>query len=59
MNLNTYFEVRGEIGSMTYGYQLSVENRIDEDFDEYQSRVHRAVDEVFGRIKASENKRSV
>ena len=47
MNLNTYFEVRGEIGSMTYGYQLSVENRIDEDFDEYQSRVHRAVDEVF------------
>lgn len=57
MKLNAYFEVRGEIRNLVYGCQFSLDNQIDEDLDEYQSRVHREVDEVFRRIKENEKER--
>lgn len=57
MKLNAYFEVRGEIRNLVYECQFSLDNQIDEDLDEYQSRVHREVDEVFRRIKENEKER--
>lgn len=57
MKLNAYFEIRAEIRNLVYDRQFSIDNQIDEDLDEYQSRVHREVDEVFRRIKENEKER--
>ena len=57
MKLNAYFEIRAEIRNLVYACQFSIDNQIDEDLDEYQSRVHREVDEVFRRIKENEKER--
>lgn len=57
MKLETYINVRGVSGDMTYGMESKLETEIDEDFDEYKSRVHRDVDEIFGHIKQNEKER--
>lgn len=57
MKLNAYFEIRGETENIVHDYQFSIDNQIDEDIDEYESRVHREVDEIFRRIKESKKER--
>lgn len=57
MKINAYFEIRAEIRNLVNACQFSLDNQIDEDLDEYQSRVHREVDEVFRRIKENEKER--
>ena len=58
MKLSTYLEIRGELRNLVYGCQSSVDSHIDEDIDEYKSRVHHEVDEVFRRIKLDEKERN-
>lgn len=54
MKLNTYLELSGELINLDYRFQSSVDSHIDEDIDEYESRVHNEVSEIFRRIKEEE-----
>lgn len=57
MKLETYINVHGFSGDMTYGIESKLKTEVDEDFDEYISRVHGDVDETFGYIKRKEKER--
>lgn len=57
MKLDTYLELRGEIRNLIYDCQSQIDSKEDESIDEFQSRVHREVDEVFRRIKENEKER--
>ncbi len=59
MKLSAYLEICGELRNMVYRCQSSVDSHIDEDIDEYKSRVHHEVDEVFRRIKKEEKERNM
>ena len=56
MKLETYINVRGVSGDTSYGFESKLKTEVDEDFDEYLSRVHRDVDETFGYIKKTKRK---
>lgn len=57
MKLGTYLELRGEIRNFMYGCQSEVDSKEDESIDEYRSRVHKELDEIFNRIKEKEKER--
>lgn len=58
MKLNAYLELRGELRNLVYESQSSVDSHIDEDIDEYESRVHNEVSEIFRRVKKEEKERN-
>lgn len=59
MKLETYINVRGVSGDMSYGYESNPLTEVDEDFNEYRSRVHSGVDFIFDSIEKSENERDL
>lgn len=59
MKLETYINVRGVSGDMTYGFESNPKTEVDEDFDEYRLRVHDEVNWIFDNIKKSENERNL
>ena len=59
MKLETYINVHGVSGNVTYGYESNPKTEVDEDFGEYRSRVHNEVDLIFDSIEKSENERNL
>ncbi len=59
MKLETYINVHGVSGNVTYGFESNPKMEVDEDFDEYKLRVHGQVDRIFDSIEEEEKERNL